>query len=73
MDVGRPDCEIEDMLQEGGSAAESDYDTRGELVGDGSAHLPEALDHELRRGDLIFQREDTSIRVANLLDSTQRG
>ena len=76
MDVGRLDCEIEDnMLQEGGSAAEGDYDMRGELVGDGSAHLPEALDHELRHGDLIFQREDTSTRrpVANLLDSTQRG
>ena len=30
------------------------------MVGDRSAHLPKALDHELQRGDLIFQREDTS-------------
>ena len=61
MDVGHPDCEIDEMLQEGGSAAEGDYGVRGDLIGDGSAHLPEALaDHELRREDLIFQREDTS-------------
>ena len=37
-----------------------DYGMGDEWVGDGSAPLPEALDHELRRGDLIFQREDTS-------------
>ena len=41
------------------SAADSDYEMGGEGVGDGSAHLPETLDYELRRGDLIFQREDT--------------
>ena len=57
MDVGHPDCEIEEMLQEGGvSAAEGDYGMRGELVGDASAHLPKALDHELRHGDIIFRR-----------------
>ena len=60
MAVGHPDWEIEEMLQEGESAAEGDYDKEDKWVGDGSAHLPEALDHELRHGDLIFWREDTS-------------
>ena len=60
MDVGHPVCEIEEIRQEGESAAEGDYAMEDELVGDGSAHLPEALDRELRHGDLIFQREDTS-------------
>ena len=32
MDVVHPDCEIEEMLQEGGSAAEGDYDRKAAFV-----------------------------------------
>jgi hypothetical protein len=56
MAVGHSDWEIAERLQEGESAAEGDYVMGDEWDGDGSEHL----DHELRSGDLIFRREDTS-------------